>query len=138
MKNKVLLDTNILVYAVDESSDFHIRSWEILNNNNYQFYLSPKNISEFISVVTRSTKPMLSVESAVEIIDTARKNYSVLYPNNSSLDILSNLLKKYKAKGLRVYDLEIISVALANNIETIATFNYKDFDRITEIKTIQR
>lgn len=137
MKNKVLLDTNILIYALDGDSDYHLSAWEILNNDYYDFYLSTKNISEFIAVVTRRLNPLLNIEDTLSIIKKARQDYTVIYPTHSSLDQLLILSEKYKVKGLRIYDFEIISLALANDIHKIATFNYKDFNRIEEIEVIQ-
>ena len=35
--------------------------------------------------------------------------------------------------GTKVYDLEIVSIMLANNINEIETFNFKDFEKFSEI-----
>lgn len=44
------------------------------------------------------------------------------------------LLKKEHITGLQVHDCEIASIAIANNLDLLATFNTKDFEFIDEIK----
>lgn len=36
-----------------------------------------------------------------------------------------------------IHDYEILSIGLANQIKTVATFNAKDFDKIAEIQLHQ-
>jgi hypothetical protein len=44
------------------------------------------------------------------------------------------LLLKYKPTGNAVFDLEIVSIMLANDIREIATKNLADFEHIEEIQ----
>jgi len=44
-----------------------------------------------------------------------------------------DLLKTYQPAGLQIHDFEIAGIGLANGINRIATFNRKDFIRISEI-----
>ena len=46
MSNQILVDTNILIYAVDEYSKFHDRAIDLIFNSNYEFFTTSKNISE--------------------------------------------------------------------------------------------
>ena len=46
------------------------------------------------------------------------------------------LIQKYLPKGNQVYDIEIASMMLANDIKRIATVNTKDFINVTEIEIV--
>jgi len=138
MRNKVLIDTNVLVYSADRRSSHYVEAIELLTNDDYDFYVSTKSVSEFYSVMTRSTTPKLSVEDAQAAMGDILRIYNILYPSERSINALNTLISKYQPKGLRIFDFEIISVALANDITHIATFNYKDFDRIEEVHTVTR
>jgi|GEM_PF-6526811 len=45
-----------------------------------------------------------------------------------------DLLRKYQPIGLQIHDFEIVSVGLSNQVSTIATFNEKDFKKVSEIE----
>ena len=62
---------------------------------------------------------------------------TVLFPNNKSIDIFKSLCKKYKPHRNQVFDMEIVSILLANGLNVIATFNHKDFKHITEIQILE-
>ena len=53
--NNLLLDTNLLVYAIDIDSSFFSEIQTFLDSEN-KFYVTSKNLSEFIAVVTRFPK----------------------------------------------------------------------------------
>lgn len=44
---KILPDTNILIYSIDKESLYHIKSYEIVNNKQYNF----RDISEIKIVI---------------------------------------------------------------------------------------
>ncbi len=45
--SKVLVDTNILVYGIDEDSTFFKRARKILEQETHQLVTTSKNLSEF-------------------------------------------------------------------------------------------
>ena len=53
MKKKILLDTNILIYYINRAGEFNKRATAILQNAEYELYISSKNISEFFAVMTK-------------------------------------------------------------------------------------
>ena len=134
--NKIFVDTNILIYSIDEDSKFYSKSQKILFNPNSQLYTSSKNLSEFLSVVTRFPTNALSIKDALIAIEDFTNIFTILYPTKISFSIFKELLQKYKPKGLKIHDFEIVSIVLANEINQIATFNIKDFESIEEISLI--
>ena len=134
MNNRILVDTNILIYSIDADSKFHKRSLEVLLDPDKELYTTSKNISEFLVVLTRTKTVKINVIEALEILSELLTNINVLYPDKQTHLMFYELLKKYQPIGLRIHDFEIASISLANGIDTIATENRPDFKNIEEIK----
>lgn len=134
--NNVLLDTNILLYAIDEESKYFKSVQRLLSSNTINFFTTSKNISEFLSVITRIPNSSISVEKALFILNDFQNSLRILCPTEESNVIFIDLLKKYKPHGLKIHDYEIVSIALSNKIKNIVTINKKDFERIEEIKLV--
>lgn len=49
----VLLDTNVLIYAMDEGSVYHHVADAILRNPDCKLFITTKNISEFFAVTSK-------------------------------------------------------------------------------------
>lgn len=134
--NNVLFDTNLLLYSIDEDSKYFNSVQELLNDVSLKLYTTSKNISEFLSVVTRIPNSTISVKEALNITEEFRSTFTILYPTEKSYLIFIELLKKYSPRGLKIHDYEIISIALSNKIKSIATINQKDFSGIEEIELV--
>lgn len=127
----VLTDTNVLVYGIDQKSEFNKAACDILNNKDNNLFVTTKNISEYFSVCTK-----LQIEKDViwGFYNDIKENITILFPDTKSLAFFETLIKKYNPIGNQVYDIEIVSVMLANKIKRIATFNEKDFKNIKEVE----
>jgi len=90
-----------------------------------------KNISEYFAVCS---KLKLDKEKYFGFYQDIKNNIEMLYPTPDSLAHFESLLVKYEPKGNQVFDMEMVSVMLANNIMGIATINKKDFEHISEIR----
>lgn len=134
--NKVFLDTNVLIYAIDQDSCFHLWARRFFNDEKIQCVTSSKNLSEFLSVVTKGESPALTTEDAVTAVKVFISNCLILYPDFISLRIFMSLLNTHEVKGLLVHDYEIASIALGNEITKLATANKKDFKNIEGLQLI--
>jgi predicted nucleic acid-binding protein len=130
MKSDILLDTNILVYALDSSNAYHEQAKNLLNSPDFNFIISTKNISEYFAICSKLNVP---ISRAIMFYSSLRENCQVIFPGEASLLIFEQLIQKYQPRGNRVFDMEIISIALANGISQIATVNSKDFEEVKEI-----
>ncbi len=65
----VLVDTNILLYAIDEDSKNFSDVEKILNDSTINLFTTSKNISEFLSVITRIPKNAFPINEALQIIE---------------------------------------------------------------------
>ena len=131
--NKLLLDTNILIYSIDEGSKYFSKSQNLFSDQ-FELYTTSKNLSEFLSVVTRLPQKSLSLNDALLVVEDFINVMTILYPDKESFLIFQSLLRKYKPIGLKIHDYEILSIGIANKIKTLATFNEKDFKEVEEIK----
>ncbi len=129
-KIKTLVDTNVFIYAYDSGSIYHQKAVSLLNNTNLEFYSSSKNVSEFFAVLSKMGEPLAKVFSFYQSIQS---NVKLLFPDANSLSIFEALLQKYQPKGNKVFDLEIVSIAINNQVSEISTVNVKDFSNISEI-----
>lgn len=130
MKTKILVDTNVFVYAYDKDSVFHPKAMVFLSDPSVDFYATTKNLSEFFAVLFKMGEPF---DKVFRFYQDIRQNTTLLYPDHASLALFEDLLKKYQPRGNRVYDMEIVSIALTNGIPEIRTVNVKDFAGVTEM-----
>jgi hypothetical protein len=83
---------------------------------------------------------MLETESSHrrrdDVLQGSTENADILFPDSLSLNHFEQLIQKYKPRGNRVFDLEIVSVAIANGIPEIATANLNDFQGLPEISVV--
>jgi len=75
MKNdRIFLDTNVLVYLVDEDAQFHEKAMEIFSNikENYDIWISRQVLREYAVVVSR-TRDVSTPAEPFEIADDLEK-----------------------------------------------------------------
>ncbi len=131
--SKILIDTNILVYGIDEDSAYFKRARKILEHEKNQLVTTSKNLIEFLAVTTKSTGYNLSSYTALEIVEEIIQGIEIIYPSHESLAIFLDLMNRYQPKGLKVHDFEIISIGLAHGVLEVATLNTNDFQSVKEI-----
>lgn len=134
--SKLLVDTNVLVYGIDQDSQFFSKSRDVLESTGNQLFTTSKNLSEFLAVVTRSSGYDLETDLALEILEEIIAGVTILYPNHESLAIFLELVGRYKPTGLKIHDFEIISIGLAHEVDEFATFNTNDFEPINEVSLL--
>ena len=134
--SRVLVDTNLLAYGIDQDSVFYNRARQILDHSESDLVTTSKNLTEFLAVVTKSSGYDLDNTSALAIFEEIRQGMEVLYPSQNSMAYFLELMNKYQPKGLKIHDFEIVSIGIANGIQEVATFNTVDFKRIEEISLI--
>ena len=136
MSDKLFVDTNILIYAVDEDSKYHGQSLHLIQHSEYNLFLTSKNITEFFVALTRTSDINISSRECLECLDSLLFYFDVIYPNQGSLVKLKYLIYKYNPSGLWIHDLEIISMAMEYEIFKIATKNVQDFEKVEEIEIL--
>ncbi|MGD8778564.1 MAG: PIN domain-containing protein [Ignavibacteria bacterium] len=92
--SNILLDTNILLYAIDEESKYFNSVHELLNDDSMKFFITSKNISEFLSVITRIPSTGISIKEALIVADKFKTVFTVLYPTEKSYTIFLDCREK--------------------------------------------
>ena len=136
--DSIFVDTNVLVYANNRESDLcdssRIRLNELSGSGN-PLVISDQVIREYLVIMTRPgfiEKP-ISTKSAIEDAERMKKEFTLIFPDSTSLENLIELLRKYEIKGKRIHDAALVSLMLANGIKDILTNNIDDFKAFKEI-----
>ena len=143
MRKGFLIDTNVLVYAINKDSQFHIESknlFEFAMNTNVNAYLSTNNLLEFLAIVTdrKRIENPLSVGQAEAVIEIIlNSNINIINPDKSSIIKAIEISKELEIKGQKIFDLILVGMMEVNDISTIVTYNTKDFTKIKEIDVIK-
>lgn len=140
---RVLLDTNILVYADNINSPYHKIAKEVRDSclkGEIQGCISTQNLYEYFAVVTDSKKVEfpLSPDEAINEIEKylKAKTIKIIFPNPLTIQRVINLVKKYKIKKQEIFDVQLVATMLDYGIRNIVTRNDKHFKMITEVTTI--
>lgn len=135
----MLVDANILVYAVDSTSRFHewARSWlEDALNGDRRVGLPWSSIVAFLRITThpRAMNRPLSTSAAwrfaEEWLDAGTAWIPV--PTDRHASILGDLLVRHELPGNLVPDADLAALAIEHGLEVIS--NDSDFARFPEIR----
>ncbi len=132
--NKIMIDTNILVYANMFNSPLHNKSRIQLQEQNNKFdqlCISVQIVREYIAVKSKITF-LDGCYNACEIvldIKEFEQNYFISINNLAFQKEFLRLLYKYEVKGKQVHDCNIAATMLVNNINNVFTNNIGDFKR---------
>jgi len=129
----MLIDSNILIYALNSNSPKHSLAQKFLQQHDITFVVAHQNIIETLRVLTHhkfSTpfKPKRALTAVEQIISQC----SIIYPNGDTLQTSIELIKKYSISGSEIFDAYLVATALTNGITTIATDNVKHLKKYVE------
>jgi predicted nucleic acid-binding protein len=139
----VLIDSNVLVYALFAQRDEHAASLALLESardRGAELAVAPQNLAEFYSVVTnprRVSTPLSASAASAEVAKFA--TLPGLRLLTVPADIVSRwqaLLVRYPVTGRAFYGVQLVAVMLAHAIRRIYTFDRKDFVRFTELELL--
>jgi predicted nucleic acid-binding protein len=99
-----MLDTNVLVYALDKGSPHHKKAAAFLQKTTFNFFITTKDISEYFAVCS---KLGIALPKTLTLYGSVCRNAQTLFPDSGSLAIFEKLLQKYQPKGNRFFDLEM-------------------------------
>ena len=97
--NNILLDTNLLIYAIDEDSKYYNSVQKILDNESNNLFTTSKNISVFLSVITRyPNKSILLTDLRFTIMKLLVLRYHIRLKvfSYNTLNFPNKMANKYK------------------------------------------
>jgi uncharacterized protein len=133
-----IVDTNVLVYALDADAPQHEAARalrEAGREASTTLFVSSQILCEFYSIVTnprRVSKPR-SAADAVAAISGLLGFLHVLPVPARAVDVWLDLLRRHPVTGGDVFDLQIVATMQANGIQRIYTFNTADFAAFSEL-----
>lgn len=142
--SKVLFDTNVLLYNQNRNSLFYSAAFNYhkkVFDGEIKAVISSQNILEFTSVLMnpKITPHPLTKKQVITELENYYKygSFEIIYPNEETLVIFIELLKKYHLRNHRqIFDIFLVATMLSNGINTILTANDQDFP-FKEIKVIE-
>jgi predicted nucleic acid-binding protein len=132
---KVLIDTSVLVAAVQESHPHHQRAQDYLQrvkSGEVKAFVSAHTLAEFYATLTRMPLPYrLKPEQVWQVIkdDLLPMAEVVILSAADYLQLLEHLSQTGLAGGI-TYDAVIIWAALRAEVDQVVTLNVKHFERI--------
>lgn len=136
-----VIDTNVLVYAVDADHSHYAASRALLDaahNRSTTLYVTSQILCEFYSIVTnprRVPRPRSSAD-AIAAMSSMLAFLHVLPSPARVVTALMELLQRHPVTGGAVFDLQIVATMQANNVQRIYTFNAGDFEVFSELIVI--
>ena len=133
MSADALVDTNVLVYAYDESEpnkrEVCLKLLDSVWHGEVILAVSIQNLAEFYRVMTSKISVPLSKAAAREIVESilAYEGWTVLIPSTSSFHKAMVFTEHYHTS---IWDASIAAVMLENGVHTIYTENTKDFQML--------
>ena len=138
---KILIDSNILVYAINQDSPKHkqVRKFlaEQFKSRKNQPFLAHQNILESLRVLTHPKFPNpISQNQGIQLLEQLLGQFTIISPLPETISIFRELWCKYHQRGNFIFDLYLVATALTHNIRIIATDNEKDLGQFEEINII--
>src|SRR5262245_35988159 len=134
MVERTLIDTNILVYALYQQSEYHQASRAVLNSAEAAdagLCLVPQSLSEFYAVVThpRRVTPAQDPFSALAAIEAmiALPGIALLQTPADIGFQWMELIRQRPVLAHHIFDVQLIAAMLGNGVRRIITFNTDDF-----------
>ena len=137
------IDTNILVYALDTESPFHLKAINFVNRTargELEIGISPQVVGELYATITNPRKAShpLPPNEAIAAITSIweAENIQRIFPKQQTLELTLDLVKHYQLKSMDFFDAQIVATMLDNGVTTIYTVNEQDFAIFKEIKAL--
>ena len=138
-----LLDTNMLVYAADTTSPFHLSAKTLRDKGvagKSSLCVCPQVLNEFFAVVTDSKRvgsPRSQEEALLEIEKYHRSsNILKIFPGPQVIAKTLDLLKQYSTTRQAIFDLHLVATMLSNNVTRLYTYNRDHFTKFNEIQLL--
>lgn len=136
-KKLTLVDSNILVYAINSSSKKCKTAQDYLQKNQQNLCVAQQNIFETLRVLTHSKAPHpLSSKKAVTTLVAITKHLVMLSPVPETEHLALELINRHQVVGNKIFDAYLVATALSHGVTTIATDNTKDFKRFEVMRVV--
>ena len=137
----IAVDTNLLIYAHREESEFHRAAKELvdgLRHSSAPWAIPWPCVHEFIGIITRANlyQPPTKLKSALAAIDSlaAGNNLHFLSESDGYFEKLRDLALTANLSGPRIHDARIAALCWHHGVRELWTAD-RDFSAFPQIKT---
>ena len=120
IKDKIFIDTNILLYAYSTEKNKQEIAQNIINTNN-NIYISKQVINETINILIKKFK--LNIKDIINVVKELEKEFIIL---DFDIQTQLNALKLKQNYNLQFYDALIVSTALKNSCTILYSEDMQD------------
>ena len=123
-----IVDTNVLIYALDTAAPQHAAARALLNaarEHTATLFVTSQILCEFYSVITnpRRVARARNAAEAMTVLSEMLEFLHVLPIPAGTVDRLLDLLRRCLVTGSEVFDVQIVATMQANGVDKIYTFN---------------
>lgn len=139
------IDTNLLVYAHNEDSEFNDKATGFLEKvmnerdgeGNLSVCLPSQVLTEFVNVITRqSLDKSLSLPEAIEVVNDYQKaDIKIIYQRETQIQTFLELLRSLTTRK-KVFDVALAATLKDNSISGLYTANVDDFKEFDFLEVI--
>ena len=133
MSNKLLVDTNILIYANLPNESFHLVAKSKLEELSVQYDLviTRQIIREYLRVKSSimHQNNLYDAKILVADVDFFTENFLVLDEDKNTTENLLHFIDAYQVKGKQIHDCNIVASMIQHQVFSIYTNNEADFKR---------
>jgi uncharacterized protein len=135
----MLIDANLLLFAVDEESPFHSKASGWLNdqlNGDQRIGIPWQSLGAFVRVITRegaAKRPLTPTEAWQQVEGWLADDIVwVPTPTPRHAEALGGLIKRYQLRGNLITDAQLAALAIQHGLEVCSADT--DFARFTEVR----
>lgn len=140
MTDRVVLDSNVLIAALDDSRPGHLAARMIIESDPRALAITGQNLREFLSTMTRPRESNgygLAGERAVADWTEITSTLEFVPETSGSQRLLESLVSNGRATGKQVHDANLVAVAVDQGASTLITANLRHFERFAELIEIE-
>ncbi len=136
MKKSCLIDSNILVYALDNTHCHYGLSISIIDkiiNGEIIAYITAQNLFETFAIITSNrfvSKP-LNVQDAYALIFSRYISdyFNLIYDKPLTWQTAFDIAQKANIVAQGIHDIHLVATMLDNGLNNIITYNKSDFQQ---------
>jgi predicted nucleic acid-binding protein len=139
---KVLVDTNVLLRAIQQSSplcESARNALRALHRQGHELCVTPQNVKEFWNACTRPTDHNglgISAPGAERHTRLLERYFIVLPDSALTYTAWRQLVSEHQVMGAKVHDAYLVAAMKTHDVNQILTFNTGDFVRFPDIKSL--
>lgn len=143
MTKSILIDTNILVYALNKSSLYYTESKQLIDGiyrESFKACLTSQILYELFAVITDSKKfPFaLTPVAAFSLIDNNYLNdkFPIVQPKESTWRKVFDLAQQHQISAQNIFDIVLVATMIDNDVFRVLTYDLTNFQKFSFLEVI--